>query len=526
LVYEGKCSILILEQSKDEDLRRNFKMTKVKFKKCKKILATLGVTGAMLMGFTSHAAEEEVQEIETTLTTEESIDTAEVSSDTDTTDDVVEVEADDDVEAEVVEETTDDANIIDLGENGETIDTIEGADSLINIGDWFATEDQTPVVDETMVNLIFAVPSNTVFTKDGKTMSANDLDSELLLSEGVITLSQANSLEYKNRIESDVIVTINNGNVEVSFNGSTVQGTVTDDLGNKVSFDGTTVSVTNSDKMEDILPEEEEDETKNEVPETSVADYTVVYYKDALVASNWLGQYTVSAISGSDIDYSTIDVDLYKPTDYRTGEIQYEVSSTIVTDDDRDIVYVLYVPVIKETIIETEVVEIPTEVEKVVEVEKEVPVEVPVEKEVVVEVEKEVIKEVPVEKEVLVEVPVETIKEVEVPVYIEKEVPVETTVVVEKEVPVETVNTVYVEKEVPTPVYVTVEDTDTSINDLPESSVTIEEAPFVETDESSNETFEANVPQTGDSGIVVIFMLITLLSGLAAIATARKNKAA
>jgi hypothetical protein len=61
LVYEGKCSILILEQSKDEDLRRNFKMTKVKFKKCKKILATLGVTGAMLMGFTSHAAEEEVK---------------------------------------------------------------------------------------------------------------------------------------------------------------------------------------------------------------------------------------------------------------------------------------------------------------------------------------------------------------------------------------------------------------------------------------------------------------------------------
>jgi hypothetical protein len=506
-------------------------MAKVKFEG-KKIFATLGVVAATLMGFTSHAAEES-PEVETTLAMEESnIDTAEeVTSDVETTDDVVEAEeANDDVEAEVVEETTNDANIIDLGENGETIDTVEGADSLINIGDWFATEDQTPVVDETMVNLIFAVPSNTVFTKDGKTMSANDLDSELLLSEGVITLSQPNSLEYKNRIESDVIVTINNGNVEVSFNGSTVQGAVTDDLGNKVSFDGTTVSVTNSDKMEDILPEEEEDETKNEVPETSVADYTVVYYKDALVASNWLGQYTVSAISGSDIDYSTIDVDLYKPTDYRTGEIQYEVSSTIVTDDDRDIVYVLYVPVIKETIIETEVVEIPTEVEKVVEkvveVEKEVPVEVPVEKEVVVEVEKEVIKEVPVEKEVLVEVPVETIKEVEVPVYIEKEVPVETTVVVEKEVPVETVNTVYVEKEVPTPVYVTVEDTDTSINDLPESDVVIEEAPFVETDESSNETFEANVPQTGDSGVVAIFVLLTLLSGLAAVATARKNKVA
>lgn len=509
-------------------------MIKAKFERSKKMLATLGVVGAMLMGFTSHAAEEESQEVETTLAVED-IDTAEAeeASDADTTDDVVEVEeVNDDEEAEVVEETTNDANIIDLGEgndvNGETDTTVEGADSLINIGDWFAKEDQTPVVDESVVELHFAVPSNTVFQKNGTTLSANDLDEELLVSNGVITLSQPTALDHKNRIESDVTIVINNGNVEVAFNGETVQGTVTDGLGNKVSFDGTTVSIVNSDKMEDIIPEEK-DETINTTPETSVADYTVVYYKDALVASNWLGQYTVSAISGEDIDYSTIDVDLYRPVDYKTGEIQYEVSATIVSDDDRDIVYVLYVPIIKETVIETEVVEIPTEVEKVVEkvveVEKEVPVEVPVEKEVIVEV--------PVEKEVLVEVPVE--KEVikEVPVYVEKEVPVETVKEVEKEVPVyvekvvevPTTNTVVVEKEVPTPVYVTV-DTDSTINDLPESSVTIEEAPFVETDESSNETFEANVPQTGDSGVVAIFVLLTLLSGLAAIATARKNKMA
>ena len=101
---------------------------------------------------------------------------------------------------------------------------------------------------------------------------------------------------------------------------------------------------------------------------------------------------------------------------------------------------------------EPEVVEV--QVEKVVEVVKEVPVEVEVVKEVQVERVVEVVKEVPLE--VVKEVPVEVVKEVpvekvvEVEVEVVREVPVEVEVVKEvvKEVPVEKVVTKEVVKEV------------------------------------------------------------------------------
>ena len=90
------------------------------------------------------------------------------------------------------------------------------------------------------------------------------------------------------------------------------------------------------------------------------------------------------------------------------------------------------VDVIKETVIET-----PTDKDTDSIVVKEIIKEVPVEKivEVPVEVEKivEVLKEVPVEKIVEKEVPVEKVVEVPVEKIVEKEVPGEKTVIIEEE---------------------------------------------------------------------------------------------
>ena len=501
------------------------------------------------------------------------------------------------------------------------VETSANEDANVETSTESAFEDLLDDVDNTTndiddvnyLDLTLSVPENTIISKDGTTLA--DSESDVMVSDGTLTLSQPTALEFKNRIESDVVVTIADGNATVDFNGEEVNGSVSDDLENVVSFDGKTLSIVNSDKMEDVVPSEPDDDTpikpvekpadytiryfKNsvadenllhkevvtgvagaeidinsidlnaykpedskfetwkegvmqdgyatiiteddsdvidivytseevEVPTEGNAAYTVKYYKDALQEGNYLGEYSLEGNAGDSIDYSSIDVNKFQPDSYKNGEIQTVVSATVVTEDDTDVVYVLYTKVEKETKVVTETIEVPVEKEVI----KEVPVEKIVEKEVVKEVPVETIKEVrvevPVEK--LVEVPVETVKTETVYVPVEKEVVKE----VEKEVPVEKIvevpgetNTVYVEvpkteiqevekvveKEVP--VYITTEtDEDTTITpDEGTSTNKISENPDpeVEMDEDSPITPDDG-PQTGDETPFAILLTILFLS--------------
>lgn len=458
------------------------------------------------------------------------------------------------------------------------------------------TTEATKNVD--YVDLTLSVPENTIISKDGTTLANSE--SDVMVSNGTLTLSQPTALEFKNRIESDVVVTITDGNAVVDFNGEEVNGSVSDDLENVVSFDGKTLSIVNSDKMEDVVPSEPDNDQpitpiekpadytiryfKNsvadenllhkevvtgvagaeidvnaidlnaykpedskfetwkdgvmqdgyatiiteddsdvidivytseeiEVPTTGNAAYTVKYYKDALQEGNYLGEYSLEGNAGDSIDYSSIDINKFQPDSYKNGEIQTVVSATVVTEDDTDVVYVLYTRVEKETKVVTEIIEVP--------------------------VEKEVIKEVPVEKikEVRVEVPVETVKTETVYVPVEKEVIKE----VEKEVPVEKIvevpgetNTVYVEvpkteiqevekvveKEVP--VYITTEtDEDTTITPDDGPKPTTTENPDPEVDEDSPITPDDG-PQTGDETPFAILLTILFLSIFGMVVTRKK----
>lgn len=497
------------------------------------------------------------------------------------------------------------------------VETSANEDANVETSTESAFEDLLDDVDNTTndvnyFDLTLSVPENTIISKDGTTLA--DSESDVMVSDGTLTLSQPTALEFKNRIESNVVVTIADGNAVVDFNGEEVNGSVSDDLENVVSFDGKTLSIVNSDKMEDVVPSEPDDDQpitpiekpadytiryfKNsvadenllhkevvtgvagteidvnaidvnaykpedskfetwkdgvmqdgyatiiteddsdvidivytseeiEVPTTGNAAYTVKYYKDALQEGNYLGEYSLEGNAGTSIDYSSIDVNKFQPNSYKNGEIQTVVSATVVTEDDTDVVYVLYTRVEKETKVVTETIEVP--------VEKEVIKEVPVEKEVV----KEVKVEVPVEKvvEKLVEVPVETVKTETVYVPIEKEVIKE----VEKEVPVEKIvevpgetNTVYVEvpkteiqevekvveKEVP--VYITTEtDEDTTITPDDGPKPTTTENPDPEVDEDSPITPDDG-PQTGDETPFAILLTILFLSIFGMVVTRKK----
>lgn len=517
------------------------------------------------------------------------------------------------------------------------VETSANEDANVETSIESAFEDLLDDVDNTTeatkdvdyVDLTLEVPENTIISKDGTTLSESE--SDIMVSDGTLTLSQPTALDFKNRIESDVVVTIANGNATVDFNGEEVKGSISDDLENVVSFDGKTLSIVNSDKMEDVVPSEPDDDTpitpiekpadytiryfKNsvadenllhkdvivgtvgstidvnaidvnaykpedskfetwkdgvmqdgyatiiteddsdvidivytseevEVPTTGNAAYTVKYYKDALQEGNYLGEYSLEGNAGDSIDYSSIDVNKFQPDSYKNGEIQTVVSATIVTEDDTDVVYVLYTRVEKETKVVTETIEVPVEKEVIKEVpvekivEKEVVKEVPVEtiKEVRVEVPVEKIVEVPVEK--LVEVPVEKVKTETVYVPVEKEVVKE----VEKEVPVEKIvevpgetNTIYVEvpkteiqevekvveKEVP--VYITTEtDEDTTITpDEGTSTNLVSENPDPEVDEDSPITPDDG-PQTGDETPFAIMLTILFLSILGMVVTRKK----
>ena len=407
------------------------------------------------------------------------------------------------------------------------------------------TTEATKNVD--YVDLTLSVPENTIISKDGTTLA--DSESDVMVSNGTLTLSQPTALEFKNRIESDVVVTIADGNAVVDFNGEEVNGSVSDDLENVVSFDGKTLSIVNSDKMEDVVPSEPDDDQpikpiekpadyticyfKNsvadenllhkevvtgiagaeidvnaidlnaykpedskfetwkdgvmqdgyatiiteddsdvidivytseeiEVPTTGNAAYTVKYYKDALQEGNYLGEYSLEGNAGDSIDYSSIDINKFQPDSYKNGEIQTVVSATVVTEDDTDVVYVLYTRVEKETKVVTETIEVP--------------------------VEKEVIKEVPVEKikEVRVEVPVEKVVEKEVPVYITTE---------------------------------TDEDTTITPDDGPKPTTT--ENPDPEVDEDSPITPDDG-PQTGDETPFAILLTILFLSIFGMVVTRKK----
>lgn len=440
----------------------------------------------------------------------------------------------------------DDVNVETSAKEDANVETSTNSSLEDLLKDVDNTAETTKDVD--YVDLTLSVPENTIISKDGTTMT--DSESDIMVSDGTLTLSQPTALEFKNRIESDVVVTVADGNATVDFNGEKVNGSVSDDLENVVSFDGKTLSIVNSDKMEDVVPSEPDDDkpiTPVEVP----ADYTIRYFKNSVADENLLHKDVVTGVVGAEIDVNSIDVNAYKPEDskfetWKDGVMQ-DGYATVVTKDDSDVIDIVYV---------SEEIEVPTEgnanytvkyykdalqegnylgeyslegnagdsidyssidvnkfqpnsykngeIQTVVSatvvtkddtdvvyvlytrVEKET-IEVPVEKEVV----KEVVKEVPVEKIVEVSGETNTVY-VEVPKTEIKEV----EKVVEKEVPV------YVPAE-------TDEDTTITPNDGPEPTTTIvSENPDPEVDEDSPITPEAG-PQTGDE--TPIFVLISML---------------
>lgn len=534
-----------------------------------KLMLGVMISTTLLSGMTTYAAELDDTVVETTVSGNEvEEETTEVETDV--------------VENTEVETETNNSSLEDLLEETDNTDEVES----------------TEYVDLTIV-----VPENTVIAKDGVTLTSFEAD--VMLSEGELTLSQPTAMEYKNRIESDVVVTIAEGTASVEFEGQNVAGTVTDDLENTVSFDGETLTITNSDKMEDVVPSEEDDD-KPEEPVEVPADYTVryfvnsvaeenllhrdviaglegdsinlnaieldaykpvdtatevwasgvmqdgaattitaddtdiidivyvsetvgipvegntefvvKYYKDALQDGNYLGEYSVAGNAGSNIDYSTIDVNKFQPASYADGQIQTVVSATVVTEDDTDVVYILYTRIEKETKIVTETVEVPVEVEKIVEKEviKEVPVETIVEKEV------EKIVEVPVEKVVTetVYVPVEktVVETVTETVEVEKvvEVPSETETVY-VEVPTTEVVEVekVVEKEVPVYVEVPAENDE-------DSPATPQENPDPETDEDTP-IIPNDGPQTGDETPIVLLIVVMMIAAFGMVITRKKG---
>lgn len=348
----------------------------------------------------------------------------------------------------------------------------ETTEETSSLEDLLKEEDKTgTIVEENKyTTLTIIAPSSVIIKKDGVILS--DYEETTMVTDGTFVLSQPTADKYKNRLQDDVTIIVEDGDVSVKWQGKFVTGIATDELDNTVSFDGkSTIEITNSDKMEDEIPETDEEEPVK--PADGPNDFRVEYYRDALQEGNYLGSYKVAGTAGVTIDYSTIDVNKYQPASYGNGKIQTVVSAKTCTEDDSDVVYILYTAVEKEVQVVTETVEVEKVVTEVVEVEKVVEKEVPV----------EVIKEVPVEVEKIVEkeVPVEVIKEVEK--IIEKEVPVEVIKEVEKvvekevvkEVPVETI----IEKEVPVPVEI-IKEVEVPIEVIKEVEVPVETIKEVE----------------------------------------------
>lgn len=529
-------------------------------------------------------------------------------------------------------ETVESVEEVPVEESQETEETTESqeteeAESQDSLEDILADVDNTAdIVENTQyVDLTLVVPSNVVISKDGQVVTSFEAD--VLLTEGQLVLSQPTAAEFKNRIESDVVIDIADGQISVYFEGQQVNGTVVDALENTISFDGSTLEITNSDKMENIESEDDIDQSEqptdkpadytvryfmNSVADENLlhkdvvagiagqeidlnaielnaykpvdtealvwadgvmqdgaatiiveddsdvidivyvsttviieasADFTVKYYRDALQEGNFLGEYKQGGNAGEAIDFTAIDVNQFQPASYGNGEIQTVVSATVVTEDDSDVVYVLYTRVEKEIQIVTETIEIPgkTEViEKVVEVpvetivEKIVTVEVPVEKIVEKEVIKEVVKEVPVEK--IVEVPVEKIvtEKVLVPVETEKLVEVEKVVTVEKQVTVPGEDKIVyveipkteikevekvIEKEVPVYIEVPAEDEDKNIE------ITENNDPEEETDEDNAPEY-TDGPQTGDEAPIVMLVILMVMAAFGMAVVTKKNAVA
>lgn len=526
------------------------------------------------------------------------------------------------VEAEATEAEATEAETTETETTETEAEESEAEESEVEESETEESEEaETTEVEETeavpqFVELTIIVPGNTVIAKDGVVLDS--FEAEVLLSEGVLTLSQPVADSYKNALQGDVTITIADATATVEFNGQIVNGTVSDELGNTVSFDGKTLEIVNSDNMEDTDAPEDEDDDKPEIPQEQPADYTVryfmnsvadenllhkdvvagvvgqeidlvaielnahkpadtealvwadgvmqdgaatviveddsdiidivytsetviieasadftvKYYRDALQEGNFLGEYKQGGNAGEGISYDSIDRNMFQPASYGNGEIQTVVSATVITEDDSDIVYVLYTRVEKEVQIVTETIEVPGET---IVVEKEVIKEVPV------EVEKIVTVEVPVEKivEKIVEVPVEKIVEVPVEKVVTKTVlvPVETEklVEVEKLVKVQKIVTVPGEKEV-----VYVEIPKTVIKEV-EKVVEKEVPVYVEVSAEDNEEVisensdpeydedEADVyydgPQTGDAAPVALLVILMVMAVLGMAVVTKKNGA-
>ena len=264
------------------------------------------MVATMLMGNTAFASELDseaiVAETETTIEDEETVE-AEENAKTEATE-VAEVEADTDAEEAApeaeVEETEAEAEESEESEESKSLEDILGE-----------VDNTASVVEDTVyVDLSLIIPENCILSKDGQVITSFEAD--ILLTDGQITVSQPSAPDYKNRIESDVVISIIDGNISVSFEGQDVVGTVQDSLGNTVSFDGTTLQIVNSDKMESLEPSEVEIDD----PDTPLAapdSYTVRYFVDFVAEENLLHQDVVAGIVGQEIKIDTIDLNAYKP---------------------------------------------------------------------------------------------------------------------------------------------------------------------------------------------------------------------
>ena len=287
---------------------------------------------------TTEISETEATEVVETETTEVSETEATEVSETEATE-VVETEATEVSETEATEvvetETT---------EVSET-DTTE-AETNSSIEDLLGEVDNTQdVVEDTVyAELTLIVPENTVISKDGVALTSFEAD--VMLTDGQLVLSQPTAMEYKNRIESDVLVNIAEGKVSVVFEGAEVQGTVSDALENTISFDGKTLQIINSDKMEDSLPSEEE-EDKPEEPEENPADYTVRYFVNSVADENLLHKDVITGIEGETIDIASINLNAYKPENTESltwlDGVMQDGYATVITSDDTDIIDIVYV---------------------------------------------------------------------------------------------------------------------------------------------------------------------------------------
>ena len=85
-----------------------------------------------------------------------------------------------------------------------------------------------------------------------------------------------------------------------------------------------------------VYEKEKQEEPENKKP------FITKYYKDSISEENKLGEKEVEGEIGDRIDWDKINKDLFKPEGYEEGEIDEEISATIIEENGENIVYIVY----------------------------------------------------------------------------------------------------------------------------------------------------------------------------------------